>query len=269
MRPPSAIALTSIILRTTALIILSFGSALTLGFIGPTAVLAQQAAAPPKAYKPVTITLPKTVADPSFDAFRKQISEIAGKKDRAALARIVAQKFFWIPEDKDIADARKPGIENLAAAIGLEGTDAPGWDLLAGYAQESTADPHPQQTGAICGPGEPGFDDKAAEELAKVTETEPAEWGYPANAGIDVRSGPEPTAPVMEKLGLYLVRVFPDDSPAAAVHGDSLRIVTPSGKLGYVPIDSVLPLISDQICYRKEGNAWRIAGAIGGVPPGK
>ena len=50
---------------------------------------------------------------------------------------------------------------------------------------------------------------------------------------------------------------------------DSLRIVTPSGKLGYVQVDLVLPLISDQICYRKEGNAWRIAGAIGGVPPGR
>jgi hypothetical protein len=73
----------------------------------------------------------------------------------------------------------------------------------------------------------------------------------------------------MEKLGLHLVRVFPDESPAAAVHNDSLRIVLPSGKFGYVPIDLVLPLISDQICYRKEGDAWRIAGAIGGVPPGR
>ena len=261
MRPPAAIALAPRMLRASAFIIM--------GLLGPSAALAQQGPAPPKAYKPVTITLPKTVADPSFEAFRKQIADIAGKKDRAALARVVAQKFFWIPEDKDVADASKAGIDNLATAIGLEGNDAPGWDLLAGYAQETTADPHPQQTGAICGPGEPAFDDKAAEELAKATDTEPAEWGYPANAGIEVRSGPEPTAAVTEKLGLHLVRVYPDDSPTAAVHGDSLRIVTPSGKLGYVQIDSVLPLISDQICYRKEGNAWRIAGAIGGVPPGR
>jgi len=237
------------------------------GLLGPSAVLAQQPPAPPKAYKPVTITLPKAVADPSFDAFRKQITDIAGKKDRAALARIVAQKFFWIPEDKDVADAKKPGIDNLAAAIGLDGNDAPGWDLLAGYAQEATADPHPQQSGAICGPGEPAFDDKAAEELAKATDTEPSEWGYPANAGIEVRSVFFTATATTEKLGLHLIRVFPDDSPTSAVHGDSLRIVTPSGKLGYVPIDLVLPLVSDQICYRKEGNAWRIAGAIGGVAP--
>jgi hypothetical protein len=259
MRTPAPTALTSTVLAATAFV--------AWGLLAPSASWAQQQPAPPKAYKPVTITLPKPVADQSFAAFRKQIAEIAGKKDRAALTRIVAQKFFWIPEDKDVADAKKSGIENLSSAIGLEGNDAPGWDLLAGYAQEVTADPHPQQTGAICGPGEPAFDDKAAEELAKSTDTEPSEWGYPANAGIDVRSGPEPSAPVTEKLGLHLIRVFPDDSPTAAVHSESLRIVTPSGKLGYVPIDSVLPLISDQICYRKEGNNWRIAGAIGGVPP--
>jgi len=58
------------------------------------------------------------------------------------------------------------------------------------------------------------------------------------------------------------------DTPAPFGHGPD---ATPAAvrHLGYVQIDSVLPLISDQICYRKEGNAWRIAGAIGGVPPGR
>jgi hypothetical protein len=223
--------------------------------------------APPKPYKAVPVTLPKPLSDASFEAFRKQLSGVAAKKDRAALARLVAQNFFWIPEDKDIADKKKPGIDNLAKAIGLDGNDPPGWELLAGYSEEPTADRDPQRAGVLCGPGEPKFDDKAAEELAKSTQTDPSEWGYPSGDGVPVRSGPEQNAPAVEKLGLHLVRVYPDDSPTGAVHSDALRIVTPSGKVGYVQIETMLPLVTDQLCYVKEGNAWKIAGAIGGVAP--
>jgi hypothetical protein len=31
-----------------------------------------------------------------------------------------------------------------------------------------------------------------------------------------------------------------------------------------VPTDSILPLATDQLCYVKEGNAWKIAGVFGG-----
>ena len=90
-------------------------------------------------YKPVPIILPVPVADPTFEPFRKQLADIAQKKDRAALARLVATSFFWIPEDTDVADKSKSGIDNLARAIGLDGRDALGWDAIAGYAVERTA----------------------------------------------------------------------------------------------------------------------------------
>jgi hypothetical protein len=38
--------------------------------------------------------------------------------------------------------------------------------------------------------------------------------------------------------------------------------VLPSGKLGYVASDQLLPLGNEQLCYVKEGNAWKIAGFI-------
>src|SRR2546428_6468956 len=88
------------------------------GALSAATVLAQQPKAPaqqqpqqgapaaPKPYKPVAITLPKPVTDPSFEAFRKQLAGIAQKKDRAALARLVARSFFWVPEDRDIADRK-------------------------------------------------------------------------------------------------------------------------------------------------------------------
>jgi hypothetical protein len=234
----------------------------------------QQASPPqaaPKAYKPVPVTLPKAVNDPTFDAFRQQLAGIAQKKDRAALGQVVAQNFFWIPEDQDVADKRRPAIENLAKAIGLDGRDPPGWETLAGYAGENTADPinDPQRQGVICAPGEPKIEDTAFDELVTATQTDPSEWGYPANDGIEVRSGPEQAASVIEKLGLHLVRAYPDDSPAGAAHGEALRIVTPSGKLGFVPTDLLLPLATDQLCYIKEGSAWKIAGVLGGGTPGQ
>jgi hypothetical protein len=237
------------------------------------AVSAQQTQqlAPPMPYKPVPVTLPQPVSDPTFTAFRQQLGTIAEKKDRNALAAIVAQNFFWVPEDQDIVDKRKSAVDNLVKALDLDGPDAPGWDTLAAYAAEPTADPipDPQRKGVLCAPGQPSFDEKAAMDLAAATKTDPGEWGYPAREGIEVRSGPEDKAPVAEKLGLHLVRVYPDDSPAGAMYGDVIRIVLPNGKLGFVPIELVLPLATDQLCYAKDGAAWKIAGVIGGGTPGK
>ena len=75
---------------------------------------------------PVPITLSKTASDPSFDAFRKELAEIAQKRDRAALAERVAANFFWIPETTDLADKQRPPIENVAKALSLDGPDGVG-----------------------------------------------------------------------------------------------------------------------------------------------
>src|SRR5262249_51912451 len=162
----------------------------------------------------------------------------------------------------DVADKSKAPIDNLAKAMGLDGNDAPGWETLAGFAGETTADPFkdPKRQGVVCGPGEPVIDQKAFDDLVKSTQTDPAEWGYPSADGIQVHAGAEQSTPVIEKLGLHLIRAYPDDSPSAAVHNEVIRIVTPSGKLGFVSVDLLLPLASDQLCYGKQGNAWNIAG---------
>jgi hypothetical protein len=229
------------------------------------------AAVPPSApapgpYKPVAITLPPALNDPSFGAFRKQLAEIAQKKDRAALAKLVAPNFFWIPEDTDIADKKKSAIENLAKALSLEGADAIGWEALGAYAAEATAMADPQRNGVFCAPAEPAFDEKAADELANTTQTDASDWAFPLRDGIEVRATTKADAPVVDKLGLYLVRVLSDDSPANAVLAAFLKVMTPSGKVGYVPIDSVLPIGGEQLCYLKDGGGWKIAGFLGGEP---
>jgi hypothetical protein len=238
--------------------------------LAPVSVMAQaqppaQAPAPaPGPYKPVAITLPPAMSDPSFEAFRQQLAEIAKKKDRAALARLVAANFFWVPDEKDIADKRKSPIDNLAKAISLDGTDGFGWEALTAYAVETSVMPDPQRKGVFCAPAEPIFDEKAADQLANATHTEASDWAFPIRDGIEVRAAAKQDAPVVDKLGLYLVRVLSDDSPANAVLATFLKVMTASGKVGYVPVDAVLPIGGEQLCYIKDASGWKITGFLGG-----
>ena len=61
-----------------------------------------------------------------------------------------------------------------------------------------------------------------------------------------------------------LIRVLEDDNAPANQDQPMLRVVAPSGKVGFVPIDSITPLINDQMCYVKQAGSWKIAGFIGG-----
>ena len=224
--------------------------------------------APPKPYKPVPITLPKPSTDPSFEAFRKQLGEIASRKDRAALAALVASNFFQIGEQgADKTDKKKKGIDNLAAAIDLDAKDGSGWETLVGAAKDPSLEPLQQRQGVMCSPATPTFDDNAFEQLLKNTNTDAFEWAYPSAPQIEVRGANAPNAPVTEKLGAVLVRILPEmgggsQSPSTAPP-TTLRIVTPDGKAGYVAADAILALAIDQLCYVKDASGWKIAGYVG------
>jgi len=233
-------------------------------------IAAQEAAPKPKPYKPVAVELPQPVKDPSFAAFRQQIADIAKRKDRAALAKHVAANFFWVTDDgKELAQKGRPGIDNLAQALYLDNPDTEGWDILAAFAAEVAADPSPERKNVICAPGEPKYDGAAAAALGDATGTTSSFWYYPTTTGLEVRNGFAQDSKVTGKLGMHLVWVHPDDSPAAAVHTEVVRIVLPSGEFGYVAADALMPLPGDLLCYVKDGNAWRIAGYLGGLPPEK
>jgi hypothetical protein len=221
--------------------------------------------APARPYKPVAITAPKSMADASFESLRQQLGDAAKRKDRAALARlVVAQGFFWEREGRDAADKRKSGIDNLSTALGLNNKDSVGWEMLAGYSEDPTAAPSPDYKGTICAPADPIFSGKDFDDLIKATQTDETEWGYPVSGGIEVHAAPQANAAVIEKLGLVFVRVMPEPTPANAAY---VRVVTPGGKTGYVSVDAVAPLGNDQLCYLKDGNAWKIGGYIGGGEP--
>ena len=228
---------------------------------------AQQGApqiAPPKAYTPVAVKPPVPSTDGSFEAFRKQLADVAQKKDRAGLQKlVVAKDFFWESEGGDHADAKASSINNLAKAISLDDKDGAGWEILAAAAQEPTLEADEDHKGVMCGPGSPQIDEQALVALIKGTGTDADEWGFPTSPNMEIRSAARPDAPVLEPLGMNLVRVYPEENNSTEP-ATMLRFVAPSGKLGYVPIMGVLPIVSDQLCYIKEAGVWKIAGYAGG-----
>lgn len=251
---------------------------------------------PPRPYPSIAATPPAQTADPSFSAFRKQLGEIAGRKDRAALAGLVAPGFFWMADQGDKADRKKKPIDNLARAIGLDGADADGWDLLTHASEQPMPiKAFPPKKGAFCGPASPTFDDKAFEQLLKSSRTDPFEWAWPPTGSLPVRSAAAADAAVVETLGSVLVRVLPDEAPPGAPPSATpqappgapaggsqapqaqppqgqpgpdavppLKVVTPSGKVGWVSADAVRPLFTDEFCFVKDAAGWKITGYLGG-----
>ena len=218
-------------------------------------------AASPGPYKPVTVTPPQVVNDAALEALRKQLGEVSQQKDRAALAKlVVGQGFFWIGERGDRADKRRSGIDNLAAALGLKNKDGAGWDMLASFADEPTGAPLRDRKNVICAPADPAFDGKAFNDLLVSTKTDSGDWGYPVSGDVEVRATPQANAPVIEKLGSVFVRVAAENASNVPTF---LRIVTPTGKTGFVSVDSLAPIGNDQLCYVKEAGDWKIGGYVG------
>jgi hypothetical protein len=221
--------------------------------------------APPKPYKPIAVTLAQPYNDPSFAAFRKQLGDIANRKDRAALAQLIGSNFFWMGEKGDKADKKKSGVDNLAAAIDLDAKDGSGWQALIAAANETTLEAVPDRKGIMCSPASPAFDEMAADQLAKDTGTDPGDWGYPSKPNVEVHAAAQANAPVIEKLGQNLVRIMPEQPAAGAPEQESpfIRVVTPSGKVGFVLEEFISSLDSDQLCYIKDAAGWKIAGYAG------
>ena len=205
---------------------------------------------PIKPYQSVAVTPPAPYNDASFVAFRKQLADIAAKQgSRRARQLIVAQNFFWV-QDRDLADKRKAGIDNLAKAINLDAKDGSGWEVLNGYANEPTAAELPQQKGVLCAPAEPAIDPQAFEALGKATGTDPSEWGYPTNGGLDVHAAAQSNSPVIEKLGMIWCACCRTASqPTNPNEPLLLHVATPSGKSGYVDAQALSPLGGDEMCY--------------------
>src|SRR5882724_6240082 len=101
----------------------------------------QPQASPPGPYEIVKVSAPQANPDPGLAAFRKELAGVAERKDRNALAKMIAASFFWMKEDADAANKKKSAIDNLTAALNLAAKDGSGWQALGEYANDDTAAP--------------------------------------------------------------------------------------------------------------------------------
>jgi hypothetical protein len=181
------------------------------------------------------VTPPASFNDPSFIAFRKQLGDVAAHKDRAALAKlVVAQNFFWI-QDKDLADKRKPASTiSPRRSISTPRTDRAGTCSPATPPSRRRRNCR-RQKGVFCAPADPAVDPADSKRSARPPgPTRPIGAIRPRTAS-KCAPPPQPNSPVVEKLGLILVRVLPDSAPPDdANEPPFLHIATPSGKAGFV-----------------------------------
>jgi hypothetical protein len=234
----------------------------------PAAAPAATATKPAKPYKPVAVKIIAAPRDAAFAALRKDLGDIAKRKDRAALSNlVVAKDFFWERDFGGGFDPQKSSLDNLSTALSLE-DEASAWDVLAGFAAEPSAGPLPGRPEAICTPATPQFDDAARDKLLDDTESDGIEWLYPRAAGLPVRAAPKADAAVVETLGLAFVRVLGFDENSG--DGDPVRtawarVAAPSGKTGFIAPGTLVSPYTDRLCFGKGSDgAWRIVGYVGG-----
>ena len=181
---------------------------------------------------------------------------------------MLTQGFFW---DRDFGrgfDPRKPAVDNLAAAISLEGGNGAGWETLASFAAEDTAEPLPSRPGVICAPARPDYDSVAFSKLLEATYTAGIDWAYPRPTPRRCARRPSPTQPKPARSDAHFVRLLGfsgADSEADPGRNLWAHIALPDGTPGFVPPGSLMSLTAERLCYIKDlVGAWQIAGYIAG-----
>jgi hypothetical protein len=218
-------------------------------------------------YQPVAVTLPAASDDAGFVAFRHSLIKVAKARVYSDLARLVVRRgFFWDRDFGGAFDPAKSGVENLAVAVGLEARNGAGWGTLAAFAAEVTTKPEPSRPGVVCSPGQPTFSEPEFDRLLDLTGTAGSDWHYPRGNATAVYAAPRVDSTVIETLGLYFVRVLREGT--GAVGGNVAvwqRVLTPTGKIGFVDRTVLLGLEPRRLCYRKDVTGlWQIGGYISG-----
>ena len=234
------------------------------------AAAAEPPAQPPRPYRAVAITLPAASADPALEAFRHALAAVAKDRVYAELERLVDPLgFFWERDFGHVFDARRPAVDNLAAAIGLEHADGSGWQTLAAFAAEPSIEPLVSRPGIVCAPAPPGYDGIAFARMLDEAHGAGLNWTYPRADRTPVHAAPRSGAAAVDTLGLHFVRRLGfdgRDGAAAAARSLWARIVTPAGRLGFVAPGTLMSLAPDRLCYGKDAvGRWRISGFIAGA----
>ena len=177
---------------------------------------------PPKPYQTVAITLPAASTDASFEAFRRTLAAVATDRVYGELARLLEpQTFFWERDFAQAFDARRPAVDNLAAALRLEHAAGTGWRTLATFAAERTLEALASRPGIVCTPAPPHYDGIAFARMLDEAYGADLDWTYPRADGTPVHAAPQADAALVGSIGLHLVRRLGLDEKGAIVAANS------------------------------------------------
>jgi hypothetical protein len=217
-----------------------------------------------EAYKP----------DPAFSAMRKAFSDAVAKKDGNALFALVGPTFVWTMAGALVEqfDMGRDALHNFKVVFGFRdvGKDADGgvdggpyWDLLAGFAADSTS--YTQNDNLVCSPTYADIvDDKILEQARSKIDTkdETADW-YFTLADTPVAKAPGDTGPPVGKVGKVALPVLsvhpPTPEGKPTITPTHYEVLMPNGKTGWIPAAAARPLESERLCYAKTPkDEWKI-----------
>ncbi|HTS39701.1 MAG TPA: hypothetical protein VMH84_04070 [Xanthobacteraceae bacterium] len=238
--------------------------------VAPAARLRPPAATPssPRPYQVVAATFPAAPEDASLDTFRQAFATVVKARVYGELARLVtSQGFFWDRDFNGSFDGQQSAVDNLAAAVHLEHGNGNGWVTLAGFAAETKVASLTGRPGIVCAPAEPSFDQAEFDRLLDTTRTSARDWAVPRADKTPVYAAARSNAKVKDTLAPTLVRVvnsLAKDNEPESLRAAWVRVMTPSGRVGYVAPGALMPLSAARLCYGQDGfGRWHIAGFVG------
>lgn len=229
-------------------------------------------------YPEIKVTVNQPYApDAAFQKMHAAFAEAVAKKDAAALFGLVAPMFFWTVNGgpADGLDLGRNAVDNFKVVFGFRapGKDQDGgvengpyWDVLEGFAGNATFYPANDASSLICGPlGAEVVDAQAYEQARKKVETgdDGAEWYFTLRETAVAKAPGDAGAPIAKvgTIAVPLISTFPaakDGQPAPQI--THVEVLLPSSKSGWVPVNSVLPMVTDRLCYAKTPNGqWKLA----------
>ena len=245
---------------------LVFSCLAALSLAGP--ALAQQSAQQP--YAPVRVSIGDLgIRDPSFVAFRDRMREIIRSRDRARWRGAVSPQFRFLKDLGGGFDKRKSAVQNAEDAMRFDsvGEDGKpdrnaGWKTLEAFFARPFGHSDIAQR-SLCAPARPRYNEKAFEALLKRTDTSALGDWEAIGPNVNVHAAPRHTSPVIEQTGLIFIRTEHRQSDGA-LRGWK-RVVTPSGKPGFIREDSISSIFEAQLCAAKNNRGeWRIVYWVGG-----
>jgi hypothetical protein len=215
--------------------------------------------------------------DAAFEAMRKKLSDAVAKKDAQALFTLVGPTFVWTFQGgaTEQFDMGRDALHNFKVTFGFrpQGEDKDGpvengpfWDLLAGFANDSTYYQDAQWGNLVCGPiTANAVDDDVLEQARKKVEVgeEVADW-YFTLAPTAVAKAPNDSGPPVGRVGLVALPALslfpPVEEGKPSVPATHVEVLMPNGKTGWVPVSAVRLYDAERLCYAKMTNGdWKIA----------